>query len=199
MKAEKKKKKRKKTHTAQRKLATVNTIDVAGRFHYNTLLFQLMTNSFSKNRTGWREWRPGEEARQRAGAAPPVSRRGRGAGGGKWENVCPVDGKEVLDAAMIGLRNGHVVRTRRRSSGESRRSPCDSTSGSASVKFRLPMRREARSGASAVKGKQNHDSPCDSQGFFFFFHHMWCRVLIIYGWVFFFCLFVESVALSFSE
>lgn len=42
----------------------------------------------------------------------------------------------------------------------------------ASVKFRLPIRREARSGASAVKGKQNvqvqrHDSPCDSQGVFF--------------------------------
>lgn len=32
----------------QSKLATVNTIDVAGRFHYNTLLFQLMTNFFSK-------------------------------------------------------------------------------------------------------------------------------------------------------
>lgn len=30
------------------KLATVNTIDVASRFHYNTLLFQLMTNFFSK-------------------------------------------------------------------------------------------------------------------------------------------------------
>lgn len=32
----------------QEKLAVVNNIDVAGRFHYNTLLFQLMTNFFSK-------------------------------------------------------------------------------------------------------------------------------------------------------
>lgn len=56
--------------------------------------------------------RRGGTAEGRGGAA---CQQEGGGGRAKWENVSPVDGKEVLDAAMIGLRNGHVVRARRRS------------------------------------------------------------------------------------
>lgn len=53
----------------QSKPAVVNTIDVAGRFHYNTLLFQLMINfsrishceSFSIEKEGREGGRQGRE------------------------------------------------------------------------------------------------------------------------------------------
>lgn len=97
----------------QSKLATVNTIDVASGFHYNTLLFQLMTNFFS---TIWKLQQQEEEREskmerreeEREGALLVLlSVRGSGQVGKRQH--CQWEGG--LDVAMIGLCNGHFETT----------------------------------------------------------------------------------------
>lgn len=93
----------------QSKLATVNTIDAAGRFHYNTLLFQLMTNFFSKiKHCEGSSRKTAAGGRKREGAVLALLSVGGSGQVGKRQR-CQWEGG--LDVAMIGLCNGHFEGT----------------------------------------------------------------------------------------